>query len=229
MLCCFSSLFSFLIISVFSYPIERPYLLLIVILLSAFVVSKDKDILKKINLDNIKSMFIALLMLMLITFTYSNYRNEIEIKNIHKLRASGNWRALIQKSSRVISSNRQLDHFLLPITWYRGVAYFSTGEYEKALYDFESAYKISPNNVQVINNLASSYFATEKYNLAIEKYYRAIQIASDFDDARINLAKTLFIIGKHENCSDILAKVHDKNRADYLDVFEKINGTHINQ
>ncbi len=59
---------------------------------------------------------------------------------------------------------------------HRGMAYFVTGEYEKALNDFDRALKFDSQNVRALNNRASTYRMMKKYDLALQDFERSLEL-----------------------------------------------------
>ena len=94
----------------------------------------------------------------------------------------------------------------MPTIWYRGVAYFSKGEFELALNDFNKAFDLHPNNPHVLNNLGTIQEYYNRHNKAIEYYNQAIIVAHKFQDAIINLSAVYYNIGDYLKAYNLLSR-----------------------
>jgi len=70
-----------------------------------------------------------------------------------------------------------------------GTAHYSNGKYHSALKEFLTANEINPNDPLILNNLAIGYFALNRLPLSEKHITQALNLKSDYTDARINLAK----------------------------------------
>ena len=91
-----------------------------------------------------------------------------------------------------------------PLLWYRGVAYFNQKKYGLALEDFETAYKLNPHHVHVLNNLATLYEIKGDHNRAKEFYTTALKVNPTFKESRINLSAILFNEKKYVEALDVI-------------------------
>jgi len=72
----------------------------------------------------------------------------------------------INAGNSAISLAYSIDPTSVPITWYKGNANASLGNYEEAQKNSITAYKLNPFNRNVLNDLASSYVFTDNVILA---------------------------------------------------------------
>lgn len=77
----------------------------------------------------------------------------------------------------------------------RGLAFYRLNQIEAAIYDYEQSIKHNPNNTTTLNNLASLYFQTQRYDQAKVYYERAIRANPKYVDALANYASTLGTLG----------------------------------
>lgn len=65
----------------------------------------------------------------------------------------------------------------------RGSAYRNTGDYDRAIQDFNAAIRIKPGIANAFNNRGITYDYKGEYDLAIRDYDQAIQLQPDYPDA----------------------------------------------
>lgn len=68
-----------------------------------------------------------------------------------------------------------------------GVSYLMEKNYTKALVELTEAEKINPGDPDLQNRLGQAYFFKGKYEIAEQKYLKALALRPDFSDARNNL------------------------------------------
>ncbi len=70
-----------------------------------------------------------------------------------------------------------------------GVAYYSIGDYDKAILSYNKAIELCSNYVKAHMNLASCYFKQGKYEEALRKYREAKKIDKYYVSERVNREK----------------------------------------
>ncbi|PBQ31327.1 hypothetical protein CNR22_05970 [Sphingobacteriaceae bacterium] len=151
----------------------------------------------------------------------------IFIFSIGLLRFKGEFfmrRLLIYKSTNqllnVVSSGNSAQSFAytidatsVPVSWYTGNAKAALGHFEDAQKDFITAYKLSPFNKNVLNDLGSSYVYTNDVLRAKVLYEEAARISPRFDDPKLNLA-AMYINAKDFKTASFWLKslMHDSER-----------------
>lgn len=68
-----------------------------------------------------------------------------------------------------------------------GLSYLAEGNYTRALIDFTEAEKITPDDPMLLNYLGQAYYFKKRYDLAEQRYLRAVAIQRNFSEARNNL------------------------------------------
>ncbi len=71
--------------------------------------------------------------------------------------------------------------------FYKGVEFYTIGEMEEALNEFNIAASLEPFVHEVYNNLGVTLWELERYDEASKAYSRAISIVPEFAEARFNL------------------------------------------
>lgn len=68
-----------------------------------------------------------------------------------------------------------------------GLSYLGENNITGALVELTEAEKITPDDPDLLNKLALAYFYKKKYDLAEQRYLKALKIKPDFSEARNNL------------------------------------------
>ena len=225
-------------ISMFDFPFERiSHLIIFFVFVSIIISSKIKlnhNDTFKISTSLI--FFYSLTTLFIIYIGYVRYNSEIHSNNAIKLKQKGNWSYVVKAIDKAYSKMfYEIDNTSTPLLWYRGVAYFSTKNYELALRDFKNAYNVNPNHIHVLNNLATTYQLIGNTMSAKLYYDKAIKVNPSFKEARVNLSAILYNEKKYnEALSTILnSKVElywkrQKNNDNYDLYLKTIFNAYIN-
>ena len=62
----------------------------------------------------------------------------------------------------------------------RGLAYYSAGNYQEAINNFNKAIELNPNNTTSYNNIGAVYYNLKEYEKAIESCNSAIRLTPDY-------------------------------------------------
>lgn len=188
-------------ISMFDFPFERiSHLIIFFVFVSIIISSKIKlnhnDTFK---IPTSLIFFYSLTTLFIIYIGYVRYNSEIHSNNAIKLKQKGNWSYVVKAIDKAYSKMfYEIDNTSTPLLWYRGVAYFSTKNYELALRDFKNAYNVNPNHIHVLNNLATTYQLIGNTMSAKLYYDKAIKVNPSFKEARVNLSAILYNEKKYD-------------------------------
>ena len=200
----FSCFLGFGFISLVDFPLERFSHNIIFFILASFVISAR---IKEVN-TKIPTWFKLILIVISFFTVYVaaiRYQGEIHAANAIHYKSKGNWNYVIKAIEKGYHpAYYELENSSTPLLWYRGVAYFSQQKYSLALKDFESAYKVNPSHVHVLNNLATSWEIKGDSKKA-KKFYRAVfEVNPSFKESRINLAAILYNEKKYVQALDMI-------------------------
>lgn len=223
----------YLTFSFFSFPIERIEHLIIISFLISSILLMQKDKLPKIQTITLKYKKITITTLMVISaisFIWGIYRlkSEVHLKKAFEYRNQSKWNLLIQEIDKSNTFLYKIDPFSTPLTWYRGVANYSLGNYLEAENDFENAYKINPYHIHVLNNLGTCKGINKHEKEAIKLYKRAIEIAPNFNEVYYNLSTLYYQSQELDSAIICLSKIDNTIDQDkYLKYVTVIVGTKI--
>lgn len=156
----------------------------------------------------------GLLVLLLISYTgFMRLNGEFFTRRMYIYKQRGDLLNVISSGNSALSFAYSIDPTSLPICWYTGNAQASLGNFEAARRDFQAAYKLSPFNRNVLNDLGSSYVFTNDVIAAKSYYEEAARISPRFDEPKLNLA-AMYINARDFATADKWLKsiLHDSER-----------------
>jgi len=182
----------YMIISFFSFPKERIFHQLFLMLITAGVVCEYHrlyPIKRKVVYPKVLSLNISLpiLLAVCILFGYARLESEIHSREALSARKAKHWDRVIHEINKADSWYYNMDPVSTPLSWYRGMANFSLGRISEALKDFKRASEIHPNHIHVLNNLGTCYALREDYPKARDYYQRTLAVSPGYREARVNL------------------------------------------
>ena len=199
-------LICFLVISFFSFPQERvvPSLLFFSLVALKLRGSKSFPIKKGwryLILFSLIFMSLAVAHRLQSEVGFKRYMTQID--------------AIKPKSAIKILSDAKSPLFLVdgtstPIDWYLGKLYLRGNDLQNANKHFNSAAKINPYHIHIMNSLGICRIYEKKYSEADSFFRQAINIAPYFEEAMYNLSFTLFQRTKFDKAIDVLKNIDNK-------------------
>lgn len=222
-----AGLVGFLIISFFDFPRERIEILIVSNVLAALLHHRGSISVDAILNFNDKSVYWRLMNCFLLFILCSNLvtgfariRGESNMHKVYKYRAQGNSERMIHYCEKATSLFYQTDPTTIPINWYKGQAYFSTGRYREALSEYEKAVSISPYNHYLLNDLASAFEMVGNHKKAEDLYLEALRINPYCDDPKLNLAAIYYNAKKYKEAWKLTneVRVNSERKEQFLNV-----------
>ena len=223
----FAALIIYSVVAFFGFPKERTYLSIELAVIFALAISlyqqyKGEGAGRKIK---VYSVFLFLIPVIIDFVGVSLLTGEKDTVQIIKARENNDNEAVIKYADDALKEGFEIDNSSTPIAFYRGVAYFAENKLKQATKDFEAAYKVHPNHLHVLNNLATCYEMNGEHEKAIEYLEKAIRISPDYTDAGINLAALYNNIGDVKLAQETLNKcVSSYTNPQYNKTSEAIKG-----
>ncbi len=224
---------SYLVFSFFDFPKERiEHTVLLSIIFSMLFVNFEWPKLTKQNTYlSIRVMKIILILFIFsltlnIIIGYYRIRGEHFSGQANNCRLKGDAKGIIENCDQASSYFYTVDPTTMPIKWYRGIADFSSRNYNQALVDFYSAYKVHPYNQHVLNNLGSTFEVLNHHQEAKLFYQKALDVNVSFDEPKLNLAAICFNEGDYERAMEwTKTTVEESERKSYYlkIIKEKLN------
>jgi len=220
------ALTAYLVDAIFSFPRERIVLLSYSMLIMAAIISlyHRSSPRKKRTRRGVIVSILSLTLLISITAVYvgsEKLYSEIHTNKAMGWRASSRWENVIREIDIAQSRFYTMDPTTTPLSWYRGEANFMLTRYKQAFQDYSDAYRVNPNHMHVLNNLASSYEMQGAHDEAIKLYQKTLMIYPAFDDALINLAAVYYNTGHYQNALLTIERVSQKCDDSRLPLFRQ--------
>ncbi|HYB73596.1 MAG TPA: tetratricopeptide repeat protein [Candidatus Sulfotelmatobacter sp.] len=112
----------------------------------------------------------------------------------------------IHYCTRAIRSGQLSDQELASAFHGRGIAYGRTGDYDRAIQDFDQALRLNPNLADALNNRGVAYQFKGDYDRAIQDFDQALRLNPNHADAFTNRARVRFYQGKFREAVPDFAK-----------------------
>jgi O-antigen ligase len=212
----------FLIISLFSFPIERiSHTILLFacwgLFLSMLNSQKDKNLKKVISLKSF-SYYTVFILIFILFIGIFRINSEIHTKNAIIAKKNSRFQKCINEINKAESFFYTIDPTSTPLNWYSGLAYFKLGNYPKSAEQFQKALIVNPYHIYTLNDYAGSLTKLNQDDKAIELYSKAIAIAPNFPEPKLNLCALYF---NKSNYNDAFRILKTTNTADTSERYRK--------
>ncbi|WP_417608482.1 O-antigen ligase family protein [Owenweeksia hongkongensis] len=203
-----SGVLAYLLIAFFSFPRERIFHQVVVFTMLGLLIYLSRPALSsKSFAGNVFSVLAILLGGMMIWVGANWWQGERVTRKINEARAMGDWDGLLEYYNQV-EENRfyKIDPASVPLSFYSGLAYLNLENYPKSQTEFANAYKLHPNNIHVINNMANIYFLQGNTDSAIVYYKKALEVSPKYLDGALNLMAAYFNTQQTDEAYKLLRK-----------------------
>ena len=185
----YSCLAAYMVFAVFSFPQERAFHSIYMLLVMAFSISlyhKPKPIRLNRKVLYLGSVFVlAGLSFTIVNFSY-RYITERNSLNVMRSRQAKDWYSVASKTED-ISSFSTLDSACTPFLYYRGVSNFILKDFKRALRDSQEAIKESPYHLGNLMLYSKCLIMSQRFREAQECYEHILQIYPGYKEAEKDL------------------------------------------
>jgi O-antigen ligase len=172
----------YLLLSNFSFPIEKIELLILLFLFFAPGFQRQLSDLKNSNSAKF-SLALPIFASLVLSFSWlDNERKYFEYKSL------GDELVLSEMNKDFYT----IDPTTTPIYWEEGNIFYNKQQFEKALISYDKALKHNPNHAHVLNNLGSCHYALGEMKEAEAYFKRALTINPNFIESLMNYSSFLF-------------------------------------
>ena len=224
----------YMVIAFFSFPKERIFHSVLLMLMMAIIVSIYHQSLGHRKNVSRTFMFVVIAFCLcslplVIINGYIRLNAEIHTKRALAARGAQNWPAVISEIDKGYSVFATLDPMSTPLQWYGGEANFLMNNVSQALEDYKKAYNAHPYHIHVLNNLATCYELVGNHNEAIKYYNKVIKLYPQFEEALINLGATYYNSGRYEEAYETLSRCDPDTKDPRLEKYLEFAGKKLDK
>ena len=211
-----TSFIGLLIVSLLSFPkdnISAMILFYLAVGLAYSSFSNNKVNIKGQEKVNFKLLTCMLSFIMLAAILYNFIRYEYEKDYILAMndKASKNYSAMNEKLENIAEEIYPVDPNRMPLSYYKGVGYYQTQEYEKALYNFQSALSLSPYIPNILSNKAAALYALNETEKAETLLLNIKRMFPNYIEPQINLLAIYVNTGKDSLAMNLIAELDNRS------------------
>jgi tetratricopeptide (TPR) repeat protein len=223
-------LISYMVVAFFSYPRERIFHSMLLMLMLAIATASYhhlKPVRRKLHGVALKTVLAVAAGIVVLGLTAGSLRvaSEQHLNRAYAYREMGRWEEVIKEIDLSQTFFMSMDPMSTPLAWYRGVAEFSLGRHDSALVDFQRAFRVNPTHIHVLNNLATAYEVKGNHGEAIRLFERVLEISPHFDETLLNLAAVYYNTGEFEKAYERISRVSpdcaDDRYRTFMDMINK--------
>ncbi len=210
-----SAMMGYLVLSNFSFPLERVGTQVFIGIMMASVLSNHQRSFprdsKHLRGRSAGKMILAVLPLVLFScyFALSSVRSDIVAYRLHMAYLSKDNRMLVPLAQKAFSPMHTLNQLSNPYQFYSGLGWHAQSDNVKALEDFRKARTFHPFHYNVLNNLAALEAGMKNYDLAIVTFREGLALFPFDNTARHNLALALYRTGRYEDAYIEILRIRD--------------------
>ncbi|MEA3445199.1 MAG: tetratricopeptide repeat protein [Bacteroidota bacterium] len=214
-----SGILAYMIVSLFTFPLERINQQLYIGIYFAGIISLNLKNVKpnKMSLDKRIIYYPVIIILLFgIFYSYSIIKQEYHVIKAIAYTNNGNWNEVIKETQKAENPLKVLDVRALPIEYYYGMAYAGLNNHKKSIEYYSSALNASPNNITVLNNLGQEYYKIGEYKKAISYFDHALSIIPTFTESLVNISTSYYQLGRYRKSLNALKKVKKESLSDAM-------------
>ncbi len=205
---------AYMVVSLFTFPLERINQQIYLVLMMAVVVSiffqSKNTIAHKLNPFKWVNLAILVFSGFSIYYAFLFLNSELTVGKIAASMNAGRPNRTIKYADKAYSPFTTVDYNNIPIKMYRGVANMHLKRYDESLRDLQAALKDFPNQVAVLNNLAIVSSELNKNKQAIEYLDQALYLFPHYEESLSNKVIVYYRDKQYKNA--YIALLHQSTR-----------------
>jgi tetratricopeptide (TPR) repeat protein len=137
------------------------------------------------------------------------YQGELHSKLLQIAKKQRNFARIVRESERAASWYFPVDETATPFSWYKGMAFFYSGNVSAAKAAYEDALEKNPYHIQLLNDLGTTLEQMNERERAAEIYQRALRITPLFPHTLLNISACYFNAGKKDSAFIYIDKLYN--------------------
>lgn len=180
----FAGLVGYMTFAFFSFPRERAFHSMFLVLLLAVAVNGYHI---KSDFYIPKPVFCIVTLLVLGAVLVSFHARYVGEANCEKARRAETPQKALEYLAN-ISPLATLDYYTRPYHWHRANLHSKLGNEEEAFRDYKRAYEMNPGNIYILASLGRAFYRNGQPLRAVKCYEKVLRVRPDFELAKYNLA-----------------------------------------
>jgi O-antigen ligase len=172
---------AYITISFFSFPMERTFHTMIMLVFLALAVNRLKIRKRKVPRLAVMSIFAGLLFAVFVFGV--RYKTEQNVYKSQIANVAFDFDTILTSTHR-ISPFASIDMGGLPLACYRGMSHYLQGEYIQALKDYRIGIKQNPYNLKVLMGMGLCLVAQSEWREALECYSKVVELYPTHTEAK---------------------------------------------
>lgn len=196
--CAALAVVGFMVVGLFSFPRERIFHNLLVVLSLAIIMDSSTNGIRVTSIG-----LKVLVTVLLASFSWVSIASLYRVKgDMHTLLVHASYgkpgqeERLLTEAEKAKSFFYSMDPMATPMSWFQGVATYQLGEYAAAKQYFLDGLQQNPYHLHLLNNLGSTYEQLGKRDSAIITYSRVLDISPKYTEGLLNLSAVYFNDGQ---------------------------------
>lgn len=192
-----SGIGGYLVIALFTFPLERINHQVYLILMMAVIISiyfKTQFKSKPLGSKSYLSVQFAAIIISVVSIYYAGilFASEVYVNKIYHAMNANNQKKVVEYADNAFTKFTTVDFKAMPILNYRGVANLRMKKYKQADKDLQLALTYFPNHIGVLSNLAIVSAEMNNSEKAIKYLERSLELYPNYEDALYNMVKIYY-------------------------------------
>ena len=154
---------------------------------------------------------LSFVILATVPYNFLKYEYEKDYITAMNDKVSGNYSAMNEKLENIAEEIYPADPNKMPLSYYKGIGYYQTQEYEKALHNFQSALYLSPNIPNILSNKAATLYALNETEKAETLLLNIKRMFPNYIEPQINLLAIYANTGKDTLARNLIEELDNRN------------------
>ena len=210
-----SGIGGYLVIALFTFPIERinhqVYLMLMIaVIVSMYYKQPAKP--KQMTEKSFKGIHLAVIIITIASIYYAGilFRSEVYVLKINKSMNTGNPKQILKYADKAFSKMTTIDRYAMPIHIYKGIANIQLHNYKQANEDLLIALDYFPNQTAVFINLAIVSSEMNDSKKAISYLQQSLELHPNYETNLYNMISVYYKDKAYEEAYITLLKCNSK-------------------
>jgi O-antigen ligase len=190
-------LVSLMVFSITDFPLERAEHQFLLAAMMAILCSGAVKIGPELRLPSAAPLVLmGGILLWSAGFMYTRFQSGVAAMEVLKANERKDPMRIVPAVDNTISSAFNVDFYGNPIVYFRGLGNNALKRFDEAEQDFMNALELHPHHIISMNQLGNVYKNQQRYEEALLWFNKAVAIAPEFVQAKLNIAEIQLLTGK---------------------------------